>query len=197
MSVQVDIKGLKGVLDYFEKLPEIASQAASFAINDVTGGPGLALLRKAVYDEIDFPAGYLTKERLGQKERATPTKLQASIRGRDRATSLARFATRGQTPRNTRRGAGVKVQVKGGKVRDMKGAWLVNLRNGNTGLAVRLRPGERLNSKAAVELAPNVFLLYGPSVDQVFGDVAWKNRDEIGDLLSNQFFRQVRRLSNG
>jgi hypothetical protein len=206
MSVVVETKGLKAFTDYFERLPEIAGNAASMAINDVAGGTGLTMLRKEIYDEIDFPAGYLSKDRLFLKSRATPSKLTAKIVGRDRPTSLARFATRGQTVRNTR-GKGVKVQVKAGRIRGMKKAWLTPLRAGrselgNVGLAVRVGPGQTLRNSHGAKLLRtdkwgSTYLFYGPSVNQVFGDVAWDNRDKLTDMLVSEFLRQVGRLSRG
>ncbi len=192
------VKGLDGLDNYFEKLPDIAVQAATYAINDVAGGTGLTLLRKSIYDEIDFPAGYLNSDRLGLASKATKTKLQAVIKGRDRPTSLARFAKRGQSPKSTAK-RGVTISVKGKNSRFMKNAWLVNLRNGNQGLAIRLAPGQKINNKhtaSKVRLAPDVYLLYGPSVDQVLGGVAEDRSDDIANLVARQFFRQFERLTN-
>lgn len=206
MSVTIQTKGLKEFANYFAQMPDIATSAASMAINDVAGGTGLTMLRKEVYDEIDFPAGYLTRDRLFLKSRATPTRLEARIAGRDRPTSLARFATRGQTIRNTR-GRGVQVQVKDGKIRNMKRAWLTPLRAGatslgNVGLAVRVGPGQSLRNTHGGKLLRtdkwgSTYLFYGPSVNQVFGDVAWDNRDRVSDMLVSEFLRQFRRLSRG
>ena len=68
------------------------------------------------------------------------------------------------------------------------------------GLAIRLKPGETLDNKtqaATVKLGPNVYLLYGPSVEQVFANVAEARVPEITNQVSNQFFRQFARLSSG
>lgn len=197
------VNGLKGLSDYFEKLPDIAAQAASYAINDVAGGTGLTLLRKSVYEQIDFPNGYLNQAlptggtRLGLVSKANKNKLEAVIKGRDRPTSLARFANKGQTPKSTAK-RGVSITVKGKNTKFKKNAWLVNLRNGNLGLAVRLAPGERLNKHTAskVQIAPDIFLLYGPSVDQVLRGVADEKSDEMASMVARQFFRQFERLSN-
>jgi hypothetical protein len=98
------------------------------------------------------------------------------------------------------RGKGVRVQVKPGQAKLLPKAFLVNLNNGNLGLAVRLKEGQSLRNKndgRMVKLGKNTYLLYGPSVDQVFGDVADGNSDEISRLVSNQFFRQFARLTRG
>lgn len=199
MSAKIITKGLNELRDYFEQLPNVAGQAASFAINDVAGGTGMTMLRTAMEDEVAFPKGYLNKDRLGVTQHATPQRLEAVIKGRDRPTSLARFAAKGQSPQNTRKG-GVRITVKPGAGKYLKGAWLVSLNNGNIGLAVRLKPGTTFTNKKdapKVQLAPDVYLLYGPSVDQVFGEVAFEKTDDIERLVASEFFRQFARLSRG
>jgi hypothetical protein len=189
--------GLEEVRDFFDRLPQISTDAARMAINDVAGGTGLTLLRKAAYEEISFPSGYLNKDRLGLASRATNSKLGAVIKGRDRPTSLARFVDKKQVMSGVR--GNLRVTVKPGKTKTMSKSWLVNLKNGNLGLAIRLAPGERLNKTAppSVELSKGVYLLYGPSVEQVFKGVAADNSGEIARLVSREFLRQIARLSRG
>lgn len=196
MSVVVRGQFLKDAHDFFDALPEVAESAAMMAINQVAERDGLAMMRKDIESQVAFPAGYLKRDdRLGVTRKATRKSLEAVVTGRDRATSLARFAA-GQTPSNTRR-KGVRVQVKkGGPARHLDKAWLVSLNNGNIGLATR---DKRLLSRAykPVLLDRGVFLLYGPSVDQVFGTVAQDSLPEIGRLLSKEFYRQFARLTRG
>lgn len=198
MSVSVIANALGEVADYFEKLPELATQAAALAINTVSQREALPMIRREMRDQLDFPEGYLeSKDRLSVVRKATRNTLSATIRGRDRATSLARFRIGGQNPANTR-GRGVRLQVKRGQTRVLRKAFLINLRGGNTGLAVRLKPGESLkNSSGAVELANNVYLLYGPSVDQVFQTVSGDVAPNVLDSVTNEFLRQLARLSSG
>lgn len=192
MSVTILSDALRGLHDYFERLPEVANESAVLAINDVAQRKGMNVLKGDMRDQIDFPPGYI-ESRLKVTRRATPNVLEATIRGRDRPTSLARFA-QGQTPANTR-GRGVRVTVKRGQTEVMRRAFLVNLRNGNRGLAVRLKPGETLrNTSGAVQLEGNVYLLYGPSVDQVFKGVAEDRADDLAVMVSREFERQFRRL---
>lgn len=190
------IDSLRDMASYFQQLPEVAEKAALYAINDTLDRTGLAQIRKQMRAEIDFPANYLEDGRLFVARRARPGSLEGVIRGRDRATSLARFA-RGQNASNTK-GRGVRVTIAKGRTVHMKKAFFVNLRNGNQGLAVRLAPGQQLhNSKKAVKLANNVYLLYGPSVDQVFRGVAVEQTPKIQNELSLQFLRQFERLTRG
>lgn len=188
-------EALTEVRKYFEQLPEIAEHAAVLAINETVSREGMTMIKRDMRDQINFPAGYL-ETRLQVSRKAGRGALSAAIRGRDRATSLARFAA-GQTPDNTR-GRGVRVSVKKGRTEHLQRAFLVRLRNGNIGLAVRLKDGESIrNTTRAVELQKNVYLLYGPSVDQVFKDVAVDNYDDLLGMVTNKFLRQFARLSRG
>lgn len=194
MSVSINASALDKLQGFFEALPDIAQRAMSVAINQVVDRDGLVLLKKDMRSQVDFPKEYVDGH-LRVVRRASRGSLEAVIRGRDRPTSLARFA-RGQTPASTRR-TGVQVTVRGGRTKTLKKAFLVNLRNGNVGLAVRLKAGETMKySSSAVKLAENLYLLYGPSVDQVFRGVAKDNAKAIGQLVTKQFLRQFTRMSN-
>lgn len=199
MSFFIQADFLKEAKQFFEELPHIATRAAVLAVNDVASEGGLRLLKKDIESQVNFPSGYLNQQnRLGVSRKATESSLSAVITARDRATSLARFA-KGQTPAGTR-GKGVRVEVKRGNAKVLKKAFLLNLKNGNLGLAVRLKPGESLRNKNAgspVKLGKNTYLLYAPSVDQVFRSVAEGNSEKIGQMLSNQFLRQFTRLTRG
>lgn len=155
---------------------------------------------------VNFPANYLnpSEKRLFVAQYATAGQLEARVRARVRATSLARFVTSAK-PVNQ---PGVIVQVHPGKARQLKRAFLIKLRAGsdvdtlnNTGLAVRLRPGEVLRNKTnSVKVASNLYLLYGPSVQQVFmandgSGVAQDLTPQIEQFMTDEFYRlwEVRR----
>lgn len=207
MSTLIDFEALTDLEDYIGAFPEATKTAARIALNDVAEGEGLAVYRKAIMDQIDYQDGYLTSDRLGVTNKATDSNLAVTISGRQRATSLARFA-QGQTVQSTRR-KGVRVRVKrGGAAQLMERAWLVRLNRGssqsrdnfNIGLAIRLEPGERLRNKRevrSVQLDQNVYLLYGPSVDQIFRDVAVTDTPPVLAKVGDEFFRQFFRLTKG
>lgn len=195
MTVSIFADAFESTASFFKSLPDIAEQAMGTAINQVADRDGLALLKRDMREQVDFPPGYLENGRLKVVRRAVKGSLEAVIRGRDRATSLARFA-RGQNPGNTR-GRGVRVTVRGGRTQTLKGAFMVTLRNGNTGLAIRLKNGESPSfTQGAVKLANNVYLLYGPSVDQVFRGVAEDRAGDISNMVTKQFFRQFDRITS-
>lgn len=193
MTVGIVASGLADLASYYEKLPEATVEAAFLAINDSARDAVPAISRRML-TQVAFPRGYLDKDKLGVRRKATRNSLEATISGRDRPTSLARFA-RGATVANSR-GKPLFVQVKPGSTIKLKKAFLVNLKNGNTGLAVRLKPGDRLqNSEKAVRLDNNVYLLYGPSVDQVMRGVAEEETPNIIANISKKFLRQFGRVT--
>ena len=176
--MRLEAKAIDGLQEFLEVAPDVARRAAALAMNDVTGGIGLTRYKKAMRAQIAFPSGYLEDtDRFGQSQFATPDRLTTAIRARQRPTSLARFAT-GTVGRE-----GATVKVKANRTVRLKKAFLVRLRagtvldglNANIGLAVRLKPGQTLRHKrdlsSAAKLSPNVYLLYAPSVDQVFKTV--------------------------
>jgi hypothetical protein len=185
-------------VDYFQRLPGVAEKAAQLAINTVANRSGLTMIRRDILNEVAFPRDYLTPDRLRVSQKAVPGNLEAVITARQRPTSLARFATSG-TSLGSRAKIGVQVQVKRGTTSTLKTAWLVRLRNGNTGLAIRLKPGMSIgNRNEAVKswlVQGKVALLYGPSVDQVFRDVSEKTAAPIARMATDEFFRQFHRLS--
>lgn len=204
--IEIESNPFEGIESYFDGLPGITTTAARIALNDTARGPALRLARMQMNQEINFPTGYLNKERLSVDRLATDTNLEAAISGRDRATSLARFATSGAVGKR----GGVTVQVSKGNSTLLKKAFLIRLKRGrqmdganyNVGLAIRLGPGETIQNKtmpntASASLGNGVVLLYGPSVDQVFKGVASDIAPNVADEAATEFFRQFTRLSNG
>lgn len=199
--LRYDIAAILDLEKFLVSVPDITNRAAAYAMNDVLGGQGLARLRKAVAAEVQFPAGYVD-DKIQVAQHATPTRLVASVVGRQRPTSLARFASGGTVGGS----GGVTVRVKGAS-RFMPDAFLVRLKSGasisddgyNVGLAVRLKEGMVLNKKDTskmVHLEPNVVLLYGPSVDQIMrNEVAEAESPEIIGAIATEFFRQFARLA--
>ena len=206
MSARISSIDLGDLTEFFQTRPDVARTAARIAVNDTTRRTALPTFRKGINEQVNFPNGYVNKDRLSATKLATDTDLTAKITARFRPTSLARFAP-GQSFDGARRTGGVRVKVnRGGGATRLPGAFFVKLRRGgdsqdgfNVGLAIRLKPGQKLRGRkkggASVQLAPNVYLLYGPSVDQVFRDVMVEKSDDIAADLVTQFTRQWVRLS--
>lgn len=199
--LNINIAQVLDLENFLVSVPDKTRQAAAYAMNDVLTGQGLARFRKAVAAEVQFPSGYVD-DKIDIAQRATPTRLVASVVGRQRPTSLARFAAGGAIGGK----GGVTVRVKG-SASYMPGAFLVRLRQGggitddgfNVGLAVRLKEGTVLKKKDTsrmVHLEQNVVLLYGPSVDQILrNEVAEAETPEVVDAIATEFFRQFARLA--
>lgn len=156
---------------------------------------------RQVRDQVNFPASYLSPSaaRLRVASRARRDELEAVISGRDRPTSLARFTT--QKPGQKTRAGGVAVTVAaGGRRKVIRRAFLMNLKGGNVGLAVRTSGGPPEGAWKPKEIARNLYLLYGVSVDQalmsasdgegVFEEIS----PEMLEMLELEFERQLQLL---
>ena len=189
----VMVEGLEELQD-LENLPQQVALAAQRAINKIVDRSKAESARQ-IRKKVNFPARYVTGEkgRLSITKKASANSLEAVIRGRERPTSLAQFASNKAIGQ-----AGVFVEVTPGKNVKMKKAFLLRLPQGSTltdtqynlGLAVRLRDGERvLNKKHMISMGKGLYLLYGPSVSQVFADVAEEQAPVAAAALEREFFR--------
>lgn len=195
----VFVEGLND-LDFTEGAPDKIRRAASQAINKMSRDKR-ARAAKMIRDQVNLPARYVSPSGKGLyvSKKASPTSLEGRITARGRPTSLAQFVQ--GAPRVGK--AGVVVEVQPGKARFMKRVFPIRLPQGsaltatkyNLGLAIRLRPGERLRNKVSARRVSNgLYLLYGPSVDQVFrsldgSGVAKDLVPEIERDLSEEFLR--------
>lgn len=201
MTAKILANGLAEFARFTESLPELAVEAAYLAVSD-TSRDAVPLLKREMRKQINFPSSYLTSDRIGVRRKPTRVTLEAVISGRDRPTSLARFAE-GATVANSRKRP-IFVRVKAGKQTRLNRAFLVTLKNGNVGLAIRLPKGQSpSNAYKPVALTrgggreTGAWLLYGPSVDQVLRGVSDDVQPDILGMLDRNFFRQFTRLSRG
>lgn len=201
VSLVYETTGLEDLQRYFAELPKVSRRAARLAINQVAQRGGMKLIVSEMMDEVSFPKGYLTGDRLRIAKYASEGDLEATIVARKRATSLARFAANASIGGK----GGVRVRV-GKSSTNLRNAWLVRLNRGasktednyNVGLALRVGSDREVANKYSAHeswLAPGVALLYGPSVDQVFRSVAEDVAEPIGEQVADEFFRQLERLS--
>ena len=200
MSYAVVIEGL-GVLDSFGALKKDIEFAAIRAINKAARD-GRKNAADMIRTQVKLSPGDVGPKSglLSVAKQAQRGSLEARIRARGRPTSLARYVT------SANRKRGVTLQVSPGKATFMRRAFLVKLRAGsadivtksNRGLAIRLRPGERLDRKhKQVQLGKGLVLLYGPSVQQVFSDNAGKGvaediSPEILNKMEGEFLRLLK-----
>lgn len=159
------------------------------------------LASQDIREQVAFPASYLapSAKRLFVSTKATKASpFEAVISGRDRPTSLARFTNQKPLGGGQRhRGGQVAVTVKPGVRRYIKRAFLITLNNSNVGLAVRTDGGPPNNAYAPKEIGKNLWLLYGPSVDQVLsaasngGGIYEEIVPATLDFLNDEFNRQL------
>jgi hypothetical protein len=205
MPAKITTVDLDLVSDFLAKQPETTRAAAKLAINDTANRKAMPRFRRTMEDQVSFPSGYLNEDRFAVRRLATEADLTATISARHRPTSLARFA-QNQNEGLVKRQGGARVRVNPGGTKFLKGSFFVRLRRGrdtgdgfNLGLAIRLQPGETLRGRrkgiSGVQLAENLYLLYGPSVDQVFSDVSVSESPFVVEQLEREFLRQYVRLS--
>jgi len=202
MTLTIEATGVDEFTEYLETFPDIAPRALALALNDTARDALAGPIKDAIMAQTAFPAGYLDDpSRIGVNIFARPDSLEAGIVGRHRATSLARFVT-GGAGQGGQFQSGLVVTVNPSSPISLDEAFLVPLRSGNTGLAIRLGAGQQpRDTTGAVSLGKGLWLLYGASVDQVFSDVAGELSEPIADMLTAEFFRQfdvqLTRQNNG
>jgi len=160
------------------------------------------LAARQIAAEVNLAPSYIN-DKLKVTQRATKTNPEAHIKGSYRPTSLARYATSKDVERS-RKSGGVSVQVQPGSAKFIKGAFLIPLKSGqgpdagmgNIGLAIRLKPGSAVKNKKKymAKLAGDLYLLYGPSVQQTFinnaGSGAGQDISQRAlDILAEEFLR--------
>lgn len=164
-------------------------EAARIAIND-TARWALKHVRDDMYGRVNFPAGYLEKEdRMKISRFASNTSLEAEIYSRAQPTSLARFAVDAGNRQgimvNVKRGAMPK-RIRKGFIFGLKSG---DVRKGNTGLVIRSegKPSGAYKPKPMGDKWPNLWLVYGPSVYQVFRMSMDRYGPEISRELGERF----------
>lgn len=197
-------------VSYVGEMSKEIEQATVRAINKAADFARTEAQRR-ILSQVAFPASYLNPSggRLKVTAKARPGSLEATVTGRGRPTSLARFAA-SSTPKPGQRtksgklrksNGGVSVMVKPGHSAKVARAFLVNLPGAvdskNLGLAVRTDGGPPPGAYKPKQLGPNVWLLYGPSVDQVLyglrnnGGIIEEMSPEILYTLQSEFNRQM------
>lgn len=178
--------------------PEQVALCAQRALNKIADRTRTRADR-AVRDQIAFPASYLGpgNKRLTVSQRASAQNLSVTIQGSSDPTSLARFTKeKVMAPGKRHKDGGVSVTVHYGAKKLIKRAFLMNLKNGNIGLAVRTSGGLPPGAYKPRSIGNNLYLLYGPSVTQalisaresgVYEEIA----PEMMDALDYEFRRLV------
>lgn len=204
--LEVSIKGLPIVQNFFQRFPQQSAIAQRDAINTV-GRYAYAESSRLIRQQVNLTQNYLGSAAAGNRlkitQRATESRPVLRISANLRAVSLARFAGNRDVAAS-RRGKGVRITVKPGSSRTLRSAFLVKLRPGtqtiaeqfNLGLVVRVPKNGTINvanPRRYSRKDPNLFLLYGPSVDQIFRQVREDVEDGVVDRLTAEYLRQMGR----
>jgi len=198
-SYVVAVEGLSDAIESVAEIPASITRFARLAVNH-TARKSRTIASRKIREQVAFSASYLSDAngRLTITRHATDENPEAIITGRSRPTSLARFSN------GTRTSRGVRVRVDPGGAKTMGRAFFMKLRAGrapietksNKGLAIRLKPGETIaNKHRMVQVSGNLYLLYGPSVDQVFRSVAEDIAPEAAEIMQREFLRLSERFS--
>jgi hypothetical protein len=200
----VAIEGL-AELSTYEELPALTIKNARLTVNS-TARRALPAAARGIRRQVNFPASYLSGEkgRLQITKFASDDDLEAVITGRHRPTSLARFVTGTLKVGGANRKAGLRVEVKPGSAQRLPGAFLIRLRAGNAnldtksnlGVAVRTKAGRIPPGYKPLPIADNLWLLFGPAVDQVFYSARTKQgvANDIAPDMANFMEREFQRL---
>ncbi len=186
----IAVEGLSDLSQFVDEIPPAIKRAALRAVGTATDRARTASAR-AVREQVRFPASYLypSQGRLTVAKRPTLQDLTGTVRGRQEATSLARFA-RGKGSRG-----GVMVSVAPGRTHRIPRSFLMRLKSGNRGLAVRTDGEAPVNAYKPKKIGKNLWLLYGPSVDQVLfstrnqAGVFTEVSPQIAEFLEKEFVR--------
>lgn len=204
MTYQIEAKGLDGFREVLEALGAAVEPAAALALNE-GARYGRRLGSEQIRREVNLKASYIDAGRLQVTRRADASNLEAIITARDRPTSLARFGQGAPRFGAQRVAPRVRVKASGGSstlkrgfyLRLRRGNSVVSSENANIGLAIRLKEGERVENKSQMaSIGDGVYLLYAPSVGQVFRGVSERIAEDVGIQVANHFAHHLGRRLN-
>ena len=198
-----EIHGIEGAVELIADLSKDRIRRAAQDAVRAASRFGRREIGARIQKEIAFPPGGLKGlDRISVRPVSGTRRLEYRISARRRPTSLARFL-RGVPAR----GAPLKVEVKRGQPKTIGRAFVLRGRRGQSGtgnrlLAIRLKPGERLQNKRTggtpITKGPwkGLVILYGPSVQQAFeavsgSGVARDLQPAIGQRLELEFLMRI------
>lgn len=192
------LDGLSEMRGTLDAIPAKVQRNAVRAVN-YAARRGRTDAQKEIEAQVAFPRGYLSP-RNGRLTVDTAKSIddQAEIRGRFRPTSLAQFVTSGKPASPGKRPTPITLAVREGHSTRSSRMFLIRLRAGtadidtksNLGVAIRLRPGERVEGKhTMVQMKNGLYLLYGPSISQVYRTVSQEQIPDVEQYLLKEFQR--------
>ncbi len=193
--IVVSSTGIRGLEDAIRRQPEIARKAAQFAVNDAIEWSRVHI-KAGILKQVDVPADSIPPARFGITRRAKPGALEATLSASNQGLGLIRFVT---SPRVARaKSPTVRIKPGGAEVK-LDRAFLIPTPKapGSFALAVRA-PGGLSKSRAARRIpGSDVYILSGPSPNQLLANIAPTLLPEIELRLQREYARQFERFSRG
>jgi hypothetical protein len=194
--IVVSSTGIRGLEEAIRRFPEDAKQAAKFAVNDTIEWAKVHI-KAGILAQIAVPDDSITPARFGISRRASISSLEARLSASNQGLGLIRFVT---SPRFANaKSPTVRVKPRG-REEELKRAFLIKTPGAKTAsFALDVRaPGGLAKSRAARRIpGSDVYILSGPSPNQLLANIAPKLLPEIELRLNTQWARQYERLSRG
>lgn len=194
----ITMDGFEKALDFYgpsfeKKLVECARIALNETARWIVSPRGP--IKTDMKKNVNFPPGYIDQaDRMKISRFASDSSLEADVFARSEPTSLARFAV----DAGSRNGIMVSVK-KGARPKMIKKGFIWgglkkgDVRRGNSGLVIRSDgpPDGAYRPKKVGDKWPNLWLVYGPSVYQVFRQSMDRFEPQIQEHLAKEFDRQI------
>lgn len=203
--IEIQLRGLETVEKYFVTLPDRTNKALKLAVNDAALY-GARLGKKQIMAEVNRSSAYLgnpknVNSKLARIKTASVNDLESIVQANHRLASLAGFSN---SPVSFGRPkSAIKVKVGKGGAKEVKRGFFIRLKKGdvltednyNLGIAIRLKPGEKVgNKKVSKAKDSRIAVLYGPSVEQMFNRITPEIADDVLAFAEREFLRQFDRL---
>ena len=195
---------IEGLISYYERFPQLAEKAAILAVNTIA--PKIkTYAAKDMQSKINLPPEELGPARFKISTMATATSREAVIRADPNPLGMSRFVKGNKV-------AGAKYPVTQIKRNGATHTWgsntpggdyafLIATPNGNAGVALALRTNRPITNSHKAKLIKAtaksyLYIIYGPSTSQMFGQLSPGYLPKIGLDLQAEFARQFARLQN-
>lgn len=197
--ITISSRGIDQFARQLERYPQQARKAASMAVND-TAAWSKTQARILMQSQILLPRETLENARFGVRQSATGANPEAVVSASNNPLGLSRFVVSPKVPGAAYPKTRIKVggrTIQWGQEGQKGGsyAFLLQTPNGADGVALALRTTTPLrNSRAARKIGRNLYILSGPSVNQMFARIAPELVPRIEERLQGEFARQFARL---
>lgn len=199
--IRISSAGIQGLATFVARTPEVAAEAAKLAVGDAAEW-GRNLSKREMVSAVNLPADALAGRRFRISQRPTTANPEAVISADNNPLGLSRFVVGAKAPGTAHPQVRIKV---GGATRSFSSpesrgtySFLIPTPGGANGVGLAIRTkGPLKNSSAARKIGRDLYLLSGPSVNQMFGQLMPTLVPRIEAKLQTEFARQYERLIRG